>query len=136
MERVYYFHLHINLDDVFRYYLPFSCSTLSVPSYHATRKKHESWDTARLPKPRKAKSRGRGRIRTTDLPPSRPVCSDTRSVIQILGQNGVKSSTVRRRRKKNKIDVGEMLFVIKFQNFNVCRLDEEKRCLTRLTNQG
>ncbi|KAG5454078.1 hypothetical protein CSKR_112622 [Clonorchis sinensis] len=27
----------------------FSCSTLSVPSCHATRRKHEGWDTARLP---------------------------------------------------------------------------------------
>ncbi|KAG5455312.1 hypothetical protein CSKR_105136 [Clonorchis sinensis] len=28
--------------------------------------KHEGWDTARLPKPRQAKSRGRGRVRTTE----------------------------------------------------------------------
>ncbi|KER25194.1 hypothetical protein T265_07298 [Opisthorchis viverrini] len=28
----------------------------------------ESWDTARLPKPRQGTSRGRGRVRTTDLP--------------------------------------------------------------------
>ncbi|KAG5443320.1 hypothetical protein CSKR_107288 [Clonorchis sinensis] len=46
----------------------FSCSTLSVPSCHATRRKHEGWDTARLPKPRQGKSRGRGGVRTTDLP--------------------------------------------------------------------
>ncbi|KAG5445970.1 hypothetical protein CSKR_103056 [Clonorchis sinensis] len=32
----------------------------------ATQKKHEGWDTARLPKPRQGKSRGRGRARTTD----------------------------------------------------------------------
>ncbi|GAA52172.1 hypothetical protein CLF_107455 [Clonorchis sinensis] len=37
----------------------FSCSTLSMPSCHATRRKHEGWDTARLPKPRQGKSRGR-----------------------------------------------------------------------------
>ncbi|KAG5441173.1 hypothetical protein CSKR_202102 [Clonorchis sinensis] len=42
----------------------FSCSTLSVPSCHATRRKHEGWDTARLPKPRQEESRGRGRVRT------------------------------------------------------------------------
>ncbi|KER24376.1 hypothetical protein T265_07935 [Opisthorchis viverrini] len=46
----------------------FSCSTLSVPSCHATRGKHEGWDTARLPKPRQGESRGRGQVRTTDLP--------------------------------------------------------------------
>ncbi|KER30810.1 hypothetical protein T265_02849 [Opisthorchis viverrini] len=39
-----------------------------VPNCHATRRKHEGWDTARLPKPRQGKSRGRGRGRTTDLP--------------------------------------------------------------------
>ncbi|GAA53399.1 hypothetical protein CLF_110145 [Clonorchis sinensis] len=44
------------------------CSTLSVPNCHATRRLHEDWDTARLSKPRQGKSRGRGRIRTTDLP--------------------------------------------------------------------
>ncbi|KAG5453887.1 hypothetical protein CSKR_108586 [Clonorchis sinensis] len=51
----------------------FSCNTLSVPSYHATRWKHEGWDTARLFKPRQGKSRGRGRVRTTD--PSHQNCS-------------------------------------------------------------
>ncbi|KAG5445890.1 hypothetical protein CSKR_109646 [Clonorchis sinensis] len=40
----------------------FSCSTLSVPNCHATRRNHEGWDTARLPKPRQGKSRGRGRL--------------------------------------------------------------------------
>ncbi|GAA53029.1 hypothetical protein CLF_109371 [Clonorchis sinensis] len=45
-----------------------SCSILSVPNCHATRKKHEGWDTARMPKPRQGKSSGRGRVRTTDLP--------------------------------------------------------------------
>ncbi|KAG5441456.1 hypothetical protein CSKR_107638 [Clonorchis sinensis] len=44
-----------------------SCNTLSVPSRHATRRKHEGWDTTRLPKPRQ-KSRRRGWVRTTDLP--------------------------------------------------------------------
>ncbi|KER23995.1 hypothetical protein T265_08240 [Opisthorchis viverrini] len=34
-----------------------SCSTLSVPNCHATRSKHEGWDTARLPKPRHRGSR-------------------------------------------------------------------------------
>ncbi|KER28782.1 hypothetical protein T265_04473 [Opisthorchis viverrini] len=47
---------------------PISCNTLSVPNCHATRRKHESCDTARLPKPRQGKSRGRDRVRTTDLP--------------------------------------------------------------------
>ncbi|KER20932.1 hypothetical protein T265_10620 [Opisthorchis viverrini] len=48
-----------------------SAVTLSVPSCHATRRKQEGWDTARLSKPRQGKSRGRGRIRTTDLPVSK-----------------------------------------------------------------
>ncbi|KER29445.1 hypothetical protein T265_03911 [Opisthorchis viverrini] len=47
-----------------------SCNTLQVPSCHATRRKQEGWDTARLPKPRQGKSNGRGRVRTTDLPNS------------------------------------------------------------------
>ncbi|KAG5448238.1 hypothetical protein CSKR_105737 [Clonorchis sinensis] len=42
--------------------------TFPVPSCHATQRKHEGWDTARVPKPRQGKSRGRGRVRTTDLP--------------------------------------------------------------------
>ncbi|KAG5444744.1 hypothetical protein CSKR_113850 [Clonorchis sinensis] len=58
---------------------PFSCSTLSVPSCHAIRRKHEGWDTARLPKPRQGKSRGRGRVRTTDLPLYRTIKSECRS---------------------------------------------------------
>ncbi|KAG5442915.1 hypothetical protein CSKR_107403 [Clonorchis sinensis] len=45
----------------------FSCNILSVPNCHVTRRLHEGWDTARLPKPRQGKSRGRGRVRTTDL---------------------------------------------------------------------
>ncbi|KER19888.1 hypothetical protein T265_11452 [Opisthorchis viverrini] len=49
-----------------------SCNILPVPSCHATRRKHEGWDTARLPKPRQGKSRGRGRLRATDFPSSRP----------------------------------------------------------------
>ncbi|KAG5451561.1 Desumoylating isopeptidase 2 [Clonorchis sinensis] len=49
----------------------FSCSHLSVPSCHATQRKHEGWDTAKLPKPRQGKSKGRGRFRTTDLPVSK-----------------------------------------------------------------
>ncbi|KER30944.1 hypothetical protein T265_02752 [Opisthorchis viverrini] len=48
--------------------LAFSCSTLLVPSCHATRRKHEGWDTARLPKPRQEKSSGGSWIRTTNLP--------------------------------------------------------------------
>ncbi|KER33521.1 LOW QUALITY PROTEIN: hypothetical protein T265_12590 [Opisthorchis viverrini] len=44
-----------------------SCSTLPVPNSHATRRRHEVWDTARLPKRRQGKSRGRGWVRTTDL---------------------------------------------------------------------
>ncbi|KER32359.1 LOW QUALITY PROTEIN: hypothetical protein T265_12820 [Opisthorchis viverrini] len=40
-----------------------SCSFLSVADCHAARKKHEGWDTARLPKPRQGKSRGRGQVR-------------------------------------------------------------------------
>ncbi|KER34149.1 hypothetical protein T265_12435, partial [Opisthorchis viverrini] len=45
-----------------------SCNNLPVPSYHATRRNHAAWDTARLPKPRQGKSRGKGQVRTTDLP--------------------------------------------------------------------
>ncbi|KER33280.1 hypothetical protein T265_12635, partial [Opisthorchis viverrini] len=45
----------------------FSCSTLSVPSYYATRRKHEGWDTARSPKPRQGKSMCRGRVRATNI---------------------------------------------------------------------
>ncbi|GAA53505.1 hypothetical protein CLF_110393 [Clonorchis sinensis] len=52
----------------------FSCSILSVPNCHATRRNHEGWDTARLPKFRQKKSKGRGRIRTMDLPEA-PVTS-------------------------------------------------------------
>ncbi|KER24349.1 hypothetical protein T265_07953 [Opisthorchis viverrini] len=46
----------------------------SVANCHATRRKHEGWDTVPLPKPRKGKPArmgepgGRGRVRTTDLP--------------------------------------------------------------------
>ncbi|KER29684.1 hypothetical protein T265_13328 [Opisthorchis viverrini] len=47
-------------------------STPLVPSCHATRRKHEGWETARLPKPRQGKSRVGGRIRTTDLPVTCP----------------------------------------------------------------
>ncbi|KER28298.1 hypothetical protein T265_04830 [Opisthorchis viverrini] len=39
-----------------------NCSTLLVPNCHATRSKHEGWDTARLPKPKQGKW-----VRTTDL---------------------------------------------------------------------
>ncbi|GAA53634.1 hypothetical protein CLF_110655 [Clonorchis sinensis] len=35
---------------------------------HATRRKHDGWDTARLRKPRQKKSRCSGRIRTSDIP--------------------------------------------------------------------
>ncbi|KER26278.1 hypothetical protein T265_14040, partial [Opisthorchis viverrini] len=40
---------------------------LSVPNCRATRRKHEDWATTRLPKPSQGKSRGKGRVRTTDL---------------------------------------------------------------------
>ncbi|KER33603.1 hypothetical protein T265_00498 [Opisthorchis viverrini] len=45
-----------------------SCSTLSVPSCHTSRRKHEDWNTAKLPKPRLGKLRDRSRVRTTHLP--------------------------------------------------------------------
>ncbi|KER29579.1 hypothetical protein T265_13330, partial [Opisthorchis viverrini] len=48
--------------------LSFSCHTHPMPSSHVTRRKNEGWDTVRLPKPRQANSRGRGRVRTPDLP--------------------------------------------------------------------
>ncbi|KAG5443138.1 hypothetical protein CSKR_108533 [Clonorchis sinensis] len=50
----------------------FSCSTLSVPNCRATRRLHEGWDTARVPKPRQGRSRGRGRVLTADLPCHQP----------------------------------------------------------------
>ncbi|KER23997.1 hypothetical protein T265_08241 [Opisthorchis viverrini] len=34
-------------------------------------REHEGWDNARLPRPKERKSRGEGRVRTTDLPVSR-----------------------------------------------------------------
>ncbi|GAA48878.1 hypothetical protein CLF_102166 [Clonorchis sinensis] len=46
----------------------FSCTTLSVPNCHDTGRKHEGWDNGRLPKSRRGRSRGRGRVRTTDFP--------------------------------------------------------------------
>ncbi|KAG5452645.1 hypothetical protein CSKR_114247 [Clonorchis sinensis] len=49
----------------------FSCNTLPVPSCHATRRTHEGWDSARSPKPKQGKSRGRGGVRTTDIPVSK-----------------------------------------------------------------
>ncbi|KER20664.1 hypothetical protein T265_10837 [Opisthorchis viverrini] len=45
-----------------------SCNSLPVPSCHVIRMKHKGWDTVRLPKPRQRKSKGRGRVRTTELP--------------------------------------------------------------------
>ncbi|KER28090.1 hypothetical protein T265_05001 [Opisthorchis viverrini] len=48
-----------------------SCSTLSVSSCHATRRRHEGWDTARSPKSRQGKSSGKGRVRTIGLPVSK-----------------------------------------------------------------
>ncbi|KER33456.1 hypothetical protein T265_00759 [Opisthorchis viverrini] len=44
-----------------------NCNILPVPSCHATRRKHEGWDTARSPRPRQRKTGGRGRVRNTDL---------------------------------------------------------------------
>ncbi|KER30746.1 hypothetical protein T265_02892 [Opisthorchis viverrini] len=41
------------------------CNTPSVPSCHATKRKHEDWDNTRLPKPKERKSRGGGRVRIT-----------------------------------------------------------------------
>ncbi|KER32163.1 hypothetical protein T265_12862, partial [Opisthorchis viverrini] len=42
--------------------------TLLVPSCHPTRRKHEGWDTTRLPKPRQGKEIYRGWVRSADLP--------------------------------------------------------------------
>ncbi|GAA47720.1 hypothetical protein CLF_100720 [Clonorchis sinensis] len=51
------------------------CTVNQKPGYlhkaascHATRRKQEGWDITRLPKPRQGKSRGKGRVRNTDLP--------------------------------------------------------------------
>ncbi|KAG5451749.1 hypothetical protein CSKR_109181 [Clonorchis sinensis] len=66
----------------------FSCSTLSVPSCHATRRKHEGWGTARLPKPRQGKSRGRGGVRTSAAQTLRSTAqwvAEARSVIPRQG---------------------------------------------------
>ncbi|KER19912.1 hypothetical protein T265_15432, partial [Opisthorchis viverrini] len=67
------------LTYIYTYNIPFSCSTLSVPYCHATRRLHEGWDTVRLPKPRQGKSRGRGPVRTTDL----PVINSTRDITKL-----------------------------------------------------
>ncbi|KER22035.1 hypothetical protein T265_09787 [Opisthorchis viverrini] len=45
----------------------YGCNSISMSNCHATQRKHEGWGTARSPKPRQGKSRGRGRVRTTDL---------------------------------------------------------------------
>ncbi|KER31004.1 hypothetical protein T265_02682 [Opisthorchis viverrini] len=42
---------------------------------HAIRRKHKSWDTARLLMPRQGKPRWRGRVRTRDPPPKKVVLS-------------------------------------------------------------
>ncbi|KER25702.1 hypothetical protein T265_06875 [Opisthorchis viverrini] len=70
-------------------------STLSVPNCHATRRRREGWDTHTLPKP--GQSRGRGRIRTTDisvskfalqpLGPSRPNVTNDRYNKEDLGRS-------------------------------------------------
>ncbi|KER33475.1 hypothetical protein T265_00592 [Opisthorchis viverrini] len=39
-----------------------------VPSYHATRRNHEDFNTARLSKPKQVRLTGQGWFRTTDLP--------------------------------------------------------------------
>ncbi|KAG5454558.1 THO complex subunit 3 [Clonorchis sinensis] len=44
--------INLVLRDSLGTQLNLSCSTLSVPNCHATRKKHEGWDTARLTKAR------------------------------------------------------------------------------------
>ncbi|KER30904.1 hypothetical protein T265_02718 [Opisthorchis viverrini] len=41
---------------------------ISRENCHATRSKHEGWDTAKLTKTRQGKSRDRRRVRTVDLP--------------------------------------------------------------------
>ncbi|KER22114.1 hypothetical protein T265_09711 [Opisthorchis viverrini] len=50
------------------YAMSFSCITLSARNCHVPRKKYEDWDTARLPKSRQGKSRGKGRVRTSARP--------------------------------------------------------------------
>ncbi|KER31961.1 hypothetical protein T265_12888, partial [Opisthorchis viverrini] len=50
--------------------ISFSCSTPSVYTCHTTRRKHEGWDIARLPKPKHGKSKCGGRVR----PPSGKPC--------------------------------------------------------------
>ncbi|KER33353.1 hypothetical protein T265_00679 [Opisthorchis viverrini] len=80
---------------------------LTLPCH---KKRHESWDTARLLKPRQGKSRGRGRVRTTDPPfrGSNPT-SATRLPLSRLGQPGsiqalvLPSGGVAARRRKGAI---------------------------------
>ncbi|KER24315.1 hypothetical protein T265_14452, partial [Opisthorchis viverrini] len=43
------------------------CNILSVPICYTTRREHEGRDTARLPKRRQGKLRGRGQVGTTDI---------------------------------------------------------------------
>ncbi|KER20313.1 hypothetical protein T265_11120 [Opisthorchis viverrini] len=53
--------------------------------FGATGRRHEGWDTARLPKPRQGKSRGRGRVRTTDLlVTSSPIVPSSDALVQCL----------------------------------------------------
>ncbi|KER27704.1 hypothetical protein T265_05331 [Opisthorchis viverrini] len=66
---------------------PFSYSTFARPSCHAIQRKHEGWDTARLPKSRQEKSRVRGRVRITD----HPLCEKDSVLIFSLLAVGVES---------------------------------------------
>ncbi|KER20052.1 hypothetical protein T265_11316 [Opisthorchis viverrini] len=68
----YVWHLTIvNYTKHFWLEISFSCSTLLVPSFHTTTNKHEGWDTARSPRPKQGKLRGR--VRTTDLTSTQPI---------------------------------------------------------------
>ncbi|KER26763.1 hypothetical protein T265_06047 [Opisthorchis viverrini] len=80
--------------------ISFSSNTRSVPKWHAIQRKHEGWDTVRLPKPGHGKSRGRGRVGTTDLsfPPFGPelnflthstLVHDKETAIRFLQSRGV-----------------------------------------------
>ncbi|GAA56066.1 hypothetical protein CLF_109819 [Clonorchis sinensis] len=82
---------------------PFSCSTLSVPNYHATRRKHEGWDTARMPKPRQEKSRGRVGSMGPFHVPMNPVKNPHPDECNIL--NGMMSTAaLLRRALRNPVD--------------------------------
>ncbi|KER32206.1 hypothetical protein T265_01640 [Opisthorchis viverrini] len=61
-----------------------------MPSCHATRRKHEGWDTAILSKPKLGKSRCRGQVRTTDI---RALLRPIPAKVRVARQSSIKASS-------------------------------------------